>query len=36
VIFMDRGQNIEEHTPSEFFSNPQHERAKAFLSQIIH
>ncbi len=36
VIFMDGGQIIEENTPSEFFANPQHERAKAFLSQIIH
>lgn len=36
VIFMDGGQIIEENIPSEFFSNPQHERTKAFLSQIIH
>jgi general L-amino acid transport system ATP-binding protein len=36
VIFMDRGEIIEENTPTEFFSNPQHERTKAFLSQIIH
>lgn len=36
VIFMDHGAIIEENTPGEFFANPQHERAKAFLSQIIH
>ncbi|WP_170316146.1 amino acid ABC transporter ATP-binding protein [Microvirga calopogonii] len=36
VIFMDRGEIIEENAPAEFFSNPQHQRTKAFLSQIIH
>ncbi|OVE86874.1 ABC transporter ATP-binding protein [Agrobacterium tumefaciens] len=36
VIFMDRGEIIEENAPSEFFSNPRHERTRAFLSQIIH
>ncbi len=36
VIFMDQGQIIEENTPDAFFSNPQHERTKLFLSQILH
>ena len=35
VIFMDEGQIIEENDPHEFFDNPQHERTKLFLSQII-
>ncbi len=36
VIFMDAGTIIEENTPDEFFDNPQNERTKNFLSQIIH
>jgi general L-amino acid transport system ATP-binding protein len=36
VIFMDQGQIIEENEPDAFFSNPQHERTKLFLSQILH
>ena len=36
VIFMDAGQIIEANVPNEFFSNPQHERTKLFLSQILH
>jgi general L-amino acid transport system ATP-binding protein len=36
VIFMDRGEVIEENTPDEFFSNPQNERTQLFLSQILH
>jgi polar amino acid transport system substrate-binding protein len=35
VIFMDRGEIVEEGTPHEFFRNPQHERTKLFLSQIL-
>lgn len=35
VIFMDEGQIIEQNNPHEFFDNPQHERTKLFLSQII-
>jgi general L-amino acid transport system ATP-binding protein len=35
VIFMDEGEIIEENHPSEFFDNPQHERTKLFLSQIL-
>ncbi|MCB4771757.1 amino acid ABC transporter ATP-binding protein [Ancylobacter sp. Lp-2] len=36
VIFMDAGQIIEANEPNAFFSNPQHERTKLFLSQILH
>ncbi|MBX9618710.1 MAG: amino acid ABC transporter ATP-binding protein [Hyphomicrobiales bacterium] len=36
VIFMDYGQIVEENRPDEFFKNPQHERTKLFLSQILH
>jgi general L-amino acid transport system ATP-binding protein len=36
VVFMDAGQIIEANSPNEFFSNPQHERTKLFLSQILH
>jgi len=35
VIFMDGGEIIEQNEPEEFFSNPQHERTKLFLSQIL-
>ena len=35
VIFMDAGQIIEENAPEEFFNNPQSERTKLFLSQIL-
>jgi len=35
VIFMDAGQIIEQNNPHEFFDNPQNERTKLFLSQII-
>ncbi|MEI2415266.1 amino acid ABC transporter ATP-binding protein [Orrella sp. JC864] len=36
VIFMDRGEIIEQNTPDEFFDNPQNDRTKLFLSQILH
>jgi len=36
VIFMDGGQIIEQAEPETFFTNPQHERTKLFLSQILH
>jgi general L-amino acid transport system ATP-binding protein len=36
VIFMDQGQVIEMNEPNAFFSNPQHERTRLFLSQILH
>ncbi len=35
VTFMDEGAIIEEGTPEMVFDNPQHERTKLFLSQII-
>lgn len=35
VIFMDAGRIVEAAPPEEFFANPQSERAKLFLSQII-
>jgi general L-amino acid transport system ATP-binding protein len=36
VIFMDAGQIVEQNEPEAFFRNPQHERTKLFLSQILH
>ena len=35
VIFMDEGQVIEEKEPEAFFNNPESERTKLFLSQIL-
>jgi len=35
VIFMDAGQIVEQNEPHEFFNNPQSERTKLFLSQIL-
>ncbi|MCR6502849.1 amino acid ABC transporter ATP-binding protein [Shinella sp. CPCC 101442] len=35
VIFMNAGQIVEQGKPEEFFKNPQHERTKLFLSQIL-
>ncbi|TGS71759.1 amino acid ABC transporter ATP-binding protein [Mesorhizobium sp. M3A.F.Ca.ET.201.01.1.1] len=36
VIFMDHGQVVEDGPPDSFFSNPRHERARAFLDQVVH
>ena len=36
VIFMDAGMIVEQNEPEQFFTNPQHERTKLFLSQILH
>ena len=36
VIFMDRGEIIEQNTPDAFFDAPQNERTQLFLSQILH
>lgn len=36
VIFMDGGYIVEEGTPEHFFTNPEHERTKAFLGKILH
>ncbi len=35
VIFMESGQIIEENNPEEFFENPESDRLKLFLSQIL-
>ena len=35
VIFMDEGQIIEQNEPEAFFDNPQNDRTKLFLSQIL-
>lgn len=35
VIFMDEGQIVEQNAPDEFFNNPQSDRTKLFLSQIL-
>ena len=35
VIFMDRGEIVEQNEPEEFFTNPQSDRTKLFLSQIL-
>jgi general L-amino acid transport system ATP-binding protein len=35
VVFMDQGEVLEEGTPEQFFTNPQHERLRAFLSKIL-
>ena len=35
VIFMDHGVILEEGTPEQFFTNPQHERTKAFLRENL-
>jgi general L-amino acid transport system ATP-binding protein len=36
ICFFDSGLLVESGPPREFFSNPQHERTKLFLSQILH
>jgi putative glutamine transport system ATP-binding protein len=35
VIFLDDGNIIEDGTPKHFFTNPQHDRTKLFLSKIL-
>ena len=35
VIFMDGGEIVEQNTPEQFFNNPQYDRTKLFLSQIL-
>jgi polar amino acid transport system ATP-binding protein len=35
VLFMDGGYIVEHTTPEGLFNNPQHERTKLFLSQIL-
>ncbi|MFP8902838.1 amino acid ABC transporter ATP-binding protein [Streptomyces atacamensis] len=36
VVFMADGRVVEEATPDQFFSNPRSDRAKDFLSKILH
>ena len=36
VVFMDGGAIVESAAPAEFFGNPQTDRAKDFLSKILH
>ncbi|PYC76954.1 glutamate ABC transporter ATP-binding protein [Streptomyces tateyamensis] len=36
VLFLADGRIVEENTPEEFFTNPRSERAKDFLSKILH
>jgi glutamate transport system ATP-binding protein len=36
VVFMADGRIVEETTPEEFFTNPSSDRAKDFLSKILH
>ena len=35
VVFMDEGQIVEQNNPVDFFTNPQNERTKLFLKQIL-
>ena len=35
IIFMDEGQIVEQNDPESFFSNPESDRTKLFLSQIL-
>lgn len=35
VIFMDKGEILEESTPEEIFSSPKHERTKLFLQKVL-
>ncbi|MDR1636766.1 MAG: amino acid ABC transporter ATP-binding protein [Treponema sp.] len=35
IIFFEDGKILETSPPDEFFNNPQHERTRAFLSQIL-
>jgi ABC-type polar amino acid transport system ATPase subunit len=36
VVFMDEGRIVEVGPPEHFFENPQNERTKSFLNQILH
>ncbi|WP_040827019.1 amino acid ABC transporter ATP-binding protein [Thermaerobacter subterraneus] len=36
IVFMDEGMLLEEAPPDRFFREPAHERARRFLSQILH
>jgi general L-amino acid transport system ATP-binding protein len=36
MVLMDAGQIVEVNEPKVFFENPQHERTRLFLGQILH
>lgn len=36
VVFMDGGRIVETADPGSFFSEPQHERSRQFLGQLLH
>ncbi|OPG73480.1 hypothetical protein B1219_05845 [Pseudomonas ogarae] len=36
VMFMDKGEIVEQAAPNDFFGNPQNDRTRLFLSQILH
>jgi glutamate/aspartate transport system ATP-binding protein len=36
VIFMDRGQIVEDAPKEDFFGKPRSERAQQFLAKILH
>jgi general L-amino acid transport system ATP-binding protein len=36
MIFFDKGEIVEQGTPQQIFNNPQNDRTKLFLSQILH
>lgn len=36
VVFMDRGQLVEDAPPAQFFSAPRSERCRSFLERILH
>ncbi|MEE3254822.1 MAG: amino acid ABC transporter ATP-binding protein, partial [Chloroflexota bacterium] len=36
MVFFDEGQVVEEGTPQQMFEDPQSERTKLFISQILH
>jgi ABC-type polar amino acid transport system ATPase subunit len=35
IVFMDEGKIVEQATPHDLYNNPQEERTKLFLSQIL-
>jgi polar amino acid transport system ATP-binding protein len=35
VIFMANGRIVEQAPPQQFFANPQHEKTRSFLGQIL-
>jgi ABC-type polar amino acid transport system ATPase subunit len=36
ILFMDQGEIVEDNVPADFFAAPRTDRAKRFLSQMIH